>query len=72
VYCAIVVQEYFNSVGNADGEGQEKDDSLVQKSFEVNEYLVKANPTRLTTPHLVNSLRASASLLEAPPTMSRP
>jgi len=25
---------------------QEKDDSLVHKSFEVNEYLVKSNPQR--------------------------
>ena len=28
----------------ATGEGLEKDDSLVHKSFEVNEYLVKADP----------------------------
>jgi len=46
VYCAIVVQYYCNSVGNADGEGQEKDDSLVHKSFEVKEYLVKAKGRR--------------------------
>jgi len=44
VYCAIVVQSYCNSMGNADWEGQEKNDSLVHKSFEVNEYLVKAKP----------------------------
>jgi len=44
VYCAIVVQYYCNRVGNADGEGQENEDSLVHKSFEVNEYFVKANP----------------------------
>jgi len=31
-------------VGNADGEGQQKEDSLVHTSFEVNEYLVKAKP----------------------------
>jgi len=43
VYCAIVVQYYCSSVGNAGGEGQEKEDSLVHKSFEVNEYLVRAN-----------------------------
>ena len=30
-------------MGTADGEGQERDDSLVHKSFEVNAYLVKAN-----------------------------
>jgi len=30
-------------VGNADGEGQERDDSLVHKRFVVNEYLVEAN-----------------------------
>ena len=30
-------------MGSADGEGQEKDDSLVHNSFEVNVYLVKAN-----------------------------
>jgi len=29
-------------VGKADREGQDKDDSLVHESFEVNEYLVKA------------------------------
>jgi len=49
LYCAIVVQYYCNSVGNADGEGQEKDDSLVHKSFEVKEYLVKADSR---TPHI--------------------
>jgi len=32
-------------VGNADGEEQEKDDSLLHKSFEVNESLVKAKVT---------------------------
>jgi len=26
VYCAIVVQSYCNNAGNADGEGQERDD----------------------------------------------
>ena len=35
-------------MGNADGEGQDKDDSLVHKSFEVNEYLVKAKPVCLS------------------------
>jgi len=30
-------------VGNADGEGQDQDDSLVHKRIEVNEYLVKAD-----------------------------
>jgi len=33
-------------VGNANGEGLEKDDSLVHTSFEVNEYLVKADALR--------------------------
>jgi len=42
VYCAIVVQWYCSSVGNADGKGQDNEESLVHKSFEVNEYLVKA------------------------------
>jgi len=42
VYCAMVVQYYCYSVANTDGEGQDKDDSLVHKSFEVHEYLVKA------------------------------
>jgi len=43
IQSAIVVQSYCNSVGNADGGGHEKDDSLVHKSFEVKQYLVKAN-----------------------------
>jgi len=47
VYCAIVVQYYCNSVGNADREGQEQDDSLVHKSFGVNECLVKAKVKRV-------------------------
>jgi len=34
---------WVNSVSNADGEGQDKDDSLVYKSFAVNEFLVEAN-----------------------------
>jgi len=38
VYCITVV-----SAANAGGRGQEKDDSLVHTSFEVNEYLVKAS-----------------------------
>jgi len=42
IYCAIVVQQGCNSVGNADEEGQENEDSLVHKSFEVNDYFVKA------------------------------
>jgi len=37
-------------VGSADGEGQEQDDSLVHKSFEVNEYLVKANMSLFLLP----------------------
>ena len=36
-------------MGNADGEGQEKDDSLVHESVEANESLVKANG-RLPSP----------------------
>jgi len=36
-YCPIVVQYDCNSVGNADGEGQGKDDMLVHNSFEVND-----------------------------------
>jgi len=31
-------------MGNADGEGQERNESLVHKSFGVNESLVKAKP----------------------------
>ena len=31
-------------MGDADGEGQEKEDSLVHKRLKVNEPLVKANP----------------------------
>jgi len=46
VWCAMVVQQYCNSVSNADGEGQDKDGSLMHKSFEVNEYLVKAKGQR--------------------------
>jgi len=41
-YLAIVVQWYCNSVGNADGKGQARDDSLVLRGSEVNKYLVKA------------------------------
>jgi len=43
VYCAIAVEKYCNSGGSAGGERQKRDDSLVHKSFEVNEYLVEAN-----------------------------
>jgi len=41
---SYVAQSACNSVGKANREGQKKDDSLVLKSFEVNEYLVKARP----------------------------
>jgi len=37
------VEKYCNSGGSAGGERQKRDDSLVHKSFEVNEYLVEAN-----------------------------
>jgi len=42
---SYIAQKSCNSialVGNADGEEQKRDDSLVHKSFGVNEYLVKA------------------------------
>jgi len=42
-FCAIVVQQSCNSVGSADREEPERDDSLVHRSCEVHEYLVKAN-----------------------------
>jgi len=42
--CAKVVQKPYNSVGSADREGQERDGSLVHKSFQENECLVKAKP----------------------------
>ena len=42
MYCATVVESYCKRVGNADGEGRDNEDSLVHKSYEVNEYLVKA------------------------------
>ena len=44
VYCPIVVQWYCNSVSNAGGPGEWKDDWVVHKRPEVKEYLVKANP----------------------------
>jgi len=34
-------------VGNADEEGQERDDSLVHKSCKANEYLIKGTPASL-------------------------
>jgi len=46
VHCAIVVQWHCTSVGNADGKGQEKEDSLVHKSLELSEYRVKAKYRR--------------------------
>jgi len=39
-----------NSVGNADGEGPEQDDSLVHKSFEVNKISCKSNVHTITFP----------------------
>jgi len=47
VPCAAVVQYYCNSAGITGGGGQYNDDWLVNKSVEVNEYLVKAE----TSPH---------------------
>ena len=72
VYCAIVVQEYCNSVGSAGGRGEHKDDWFVHKSLEVKEYLVKANlvvylQTLLQTPlQVLNRPTASAVQFNLP------
>jgi len=41
---AIGLQQYSNSVGIVGGRGQYKNARLVHKSFDVNAYLVKAQP----------------------------
>jgi len=66
VYCPIVVHQSCTRVGNADGEGQSKDDSLLHTSFEVNEYLVKAKSRKTAAaasepcgPHRIGLTRTS-------------
>jgi len=46
VCCAMDVQRYCNSAGNAGGRGQWTDDRIVHKSIEVKQYLVKAKGYR--------------------------
>jgi len=45
VYCAIYVQKYCSTAGNAGGRGQSTEDRFVHESLEVEQYLVKANPS---------------------------
>jgi len=45
VSCVIDVQQYCNSAGNAGGRGQQKDDRLPQKCFEMKQYLERLKPT---------------------------
>jgi len=47
LYCPIIVQSYCTRVGNAGGRGEWKVGWLVHNNLDVNEYLVKAKPSRV-------------------------